>query len=257
MTTAVLNITNLTTSINQSPVLKNLSFQIPKEGEIHIIMGPNGCGKSTLSKTLTGHPSYVVEKGEILFKNVKNEVINVLELTPNERALNGIFLGFQNPIEITGISNLDFLKEVYNQHAQYRNEEIYENTFLFENKINNLLQQVNLSSNFLYRNVNEGFSGGEKKRNELLQLLLIKPKLVILDEIDSGLDIDSMEIALNLIKTLLENNSSIILISHYTNFIKKIFTFNKSVKIYKMQNGEILQEGGIELVDQIEKSGFN
>ena len=243
MTTAILKINNLTTSIKHTPVLKNLSFEIQNEGEIHIIMGPNGCGKSTLSKTLTGHPSYIIENGEILFKNIKGEVINLLELEPNERALNGIFLGFQNPIEITGISNLDFLKEIYNQHAEYRNEETYDNTFMFESKITQLLQKVNLSSHFLYRNVNEGFSGGEKKRNELLQLLLIKPKLIILDEIDSGLDIDSMEIALNLIQTLLEQNSSIILISHYTNFIKKVFNLNKPFKIYQIQNCKIVQLG--------------
>lgn len=253
----LLNIENITASINNNIILKNLSLSIKEEGEIHILMGPNGSGKSTLSKLIVGHPLYELEEGNILYKDYTNNIINLTDLEIHERALNGIFLGFQHPIEISGITNIDFLREIYNQNLLVQQNKNTLTPIEFEAMVKPLLQQVNLQPEFLYRSINEGFSGGEKKRNELLQLLLLKPKLIILDEIDSGLDIDSMELTSKLVSTLLDTNSSLILISHYTNFIRGFLKLGKKFFIHVLQKGSIVKSGDETLLNQIEAQGFN
>jgi len=183
----LLEIKNLKVSINNNEILKNLNLKVYK-GEIHAIMGPNGSGKSTFSKVLVGHPAYSILNGDILFKGS-----SILELDPEERSHLGIFLAFQYPIEIPGVSNEDFLRLAYNSKQKfYSKPEVDPVEFL--TIINEKLQLVNMSSLFLSRNVNEGFSGGEKKRNEILQMILLDSELCILDETDSGLDIDALKI---------------------------------------------------------------
>ena len=175
----LLQIINLEASIGQKKIIKNLNLEISKN-EIHLIMGPNGCGKSTLSKILAGHPSYLISSGQI---NYCNE--NLLEKTIDQRAQEGLFLAFQYPLEISGITNYDFLRSIYNQKQKFLKKSELD-PLEFMNIIQPLLEQLKMNQEFLNRNLNEGFSGGEKKRNEILQMLLLNPKLIILDEIDSG-----------------------------------------------------------------------
>lgn len=250
-----LQIQNLTVSVFNTNIINNLTLEIQNKGEIHIIMGPNGSGKSTLSKVIAGHPAYDIIDGKILF-NSKKGLIDITKMEPSKRALNGIFLGFQNPIEVPGISNLKFLEEIYKEHSIARNDLIKYKNIQLENKLLELSKKINKNIDFLYRDVNSGFSGGEKKRNELLQLLLLQPQLIILDEIDSGLDINSMQIATEIIEELASNNSSIIIISHYTNFIKKLSELNKKTVFHIMNNGNIIKSGNIEILKEIEKTGF-
>ncbi len=182
----LLEVKDLHVSINETEILKNLNLTINK-GEIHAIMGPNGSGKSTFSKVLAGHPAYSILKGDILFKG-----LSIVDLEPEQRSHLGIFLAFQYPIEIPGVSNEDFLRLAYNSKQKFYNKpEIDPLEFL--TVINEKLKLVNMSPVFLSRNVNEGFSGGEKKRNEILQMILLDSELAILDETDSGLDIDALK----------------------------------------------------------------
>ena len=201
----LLEVKDLHVSINETEILKNLNLTINK-GEIHAIMGPNGSGKSTFSKVLAGHPAYSILKGDILFKG-----LSILDLEPEQRSHLGIFLAFQYPIEIPGVSNEDFLRLAYNSKQKFYNKpEIDPLEFL--TVINEKLKLVNMSPVFLSRNVNEGFSGGEKKRNEILQMILLDAELSILDETDSGLDIDALKIISNGINNFMDSNKSIILI---------------------------------------------
>ena len=196
LNTPILEIKNLQATINENEILKNLNLKVNK-GEIHAIMGPNGSGKSTFSKVLAGHPAYQVLNGEIFFKG-----INILDLDPEERSHLGIFLAFQYPIEIPGVSNEDFLRLAYNAKQKFKNKpEVDPLEFLMI--INEKLELVDMSPIFLSRNVNEGFSGGEKKRNEILQMILLDSELSILDETDSGLDIDALKIISNGINTFM------------------------------------------------------
>ena len=182
----MLEIKDLQVSINDNQVLKNLNL-IMNKGEIHAIMGPNGSGKSTFSKVLAGHPSYTIDNGEVNFKGS-----NILELEPEERSHLGIFLAFQYPIEIPGVTNEDFLRLAYNAKQEFYNKPKVD-PIEFLTIINEKLELINMAPIFLSRNVNEGFSGGEKKRNEILQMILLDSELAILDETDSGLDIDALK----------------------------------------------------------------
>ncbi len=183
----ILSVRDLTANVEGTPILKGLNLEI-KAGEIHAVMGQNGSGKSTFSKVLAGHPAYEVTGGEVTFLGQ-----NLLELEPNERAIAGIFLAFQYPLEIPGLTNLDFLRAAYNARLKSRGEEEID-AFDFDDLIRDKLEVVKMKPEFLERSVNEGFSGGEKKRNEILQMALLEPKLAILDETDSGLDIDALRI---------------------------------------------------------------
>ena len=241
----LLEIKNLQVSINENEILKNLNLKINK-GEIHAIMGPNGSGKSTFSKVLAGHPAYSVLNGDIFFKG-----LSILDLEPEERSHLGIFLAFQYPIEIPGVSNEDFLRLAYNSKQKFYNKpEIDPIEFLII--INEKLNHVNMSPLFLTRNVNEGFSGGEKKRNEILQMILLDSELSILDETDSGLDIDALKIISNGINKFMNPSKSIILITHY----QRLLDYINPTYVHVMQDGKIIKTGSAELAKELERKGY-
>jgi len=241
----LLDVKNLSVAINNEQILNELTLKINK-GEIHAIMGPNGSGKSTFSKVLTGHPIYEITKGNILFKNK-----NIINLEPEERAHMGIFLAFQYPIEIPGVSNEDFLRLAYNLKQKfYKKPEV--NPLEFLNLINEKLSLINMSSSFLNRNVNEGFSGGEKKRNEILQMILLDVDLAILDEIDSGLDIDALKTISIGIKSFINDSKSLLLITHY----KRLLDYIKPDYIHVMSKGKIIKTGTADLANQLEEKGY-
>lgn len=241
----LLEIKDLQVSINENEILKDLNLTINK-GEIHAIMGPNGSGKSTFSKVLAGHPAYSVLNGEILFKGS-----SILDIDPEERSHLGIFLAFQYPIEIPGVSNEDFLRLAYNSKQKFYDEpEVGPIEFL--GIINEKLQLVNMSPLFLSRNVNEGFSGGEKKRNEILQMILLDSELSILDETDSGLDIDALKIVSTGINKFMNKDKSIILITHY----QRLLDYINPTYVHVMQDGKIIKTGSAELAKELESKGY-
>ena len=241
----LLEIKDLQVSINDNKILKNLNLKINK-GEIHAIMGPNGSGKSTFSKVLAGHPAYSVLNGDIFFKG-----LSILELEPEERSHLGIFLAFQYPIEIPGVSNEDFLRLAYNAKQKFYNKpEVDPIEFL--TIINQKLKLVNMSPLFLSRNVNEGFSGGEKKRNEILQMILLDSELCILDETDSGLDIDALKIISTGINNFMNSDKSIVLITHY----QRLLDYINPTYVHVMQDGKIIKTGSAELAKELENKGY-
>jgi len=241
----ILEIKNLKASINNNEILQSLNLTVNR-GEIHAIMGPNGSGKSTFSKIIAGHPAYEVLDGDIIFKGS-----SILDLDPEERSHLGIFLAFQYPIEIPGVSNEDFLRLAYNSKQKFLNKPEVDPIEFFS-IINEKLKLVNMSSIFLSRNVNEGFSGGEKKRNEILQMILLESELSILDETDSGLDIDALKIISKGINTFMDSNKAIILITHY----QRLLDYIKPDYVHVMQNGRIIKTGNAELAKELEIKGY-
>ncbi|MCM2249430.1 MAG: Fe-S cluster assembly ATPase SufC, partial [Geothrix sp.] len=204
----MLSIKNLTASINGTPVLKGIDLEI-KAGEIHAIMGPNGSGKSTLGKVLVGHPAYEVTGGEVRF-----EGRDLFELEPDVRARAGIFMGFQHPIEVPGVSNAAFLRLAYNKKAEAEGRDELD-PLEFDDFIREKIKLVSMREEFLDRSLNEGFSGGEKKRNEILQMAMLQPSMAILDETDSGLDIDALRVVADGVNRLRAPDRSMIVITHY------------------------------------------
>lgn len=243
--TPILEIKNLKVAINEREILKSLNLKVNK-GEIHAIMGPNGSGKSTFSKVLGGHPAYTVLVGEALFNGT-----DILPLEPEERSHLGLFLAFQYPIEIPGVSNEDFLRLAYNAQRSFKNEPELD-PLEFLSVIQNKLEIVKMSSTFLSRNVNEGFSGGEKKRNEILQMVLLDSQLSILDETDSGLDIDALKIVSEGINTFMKNDKAIILITHY----QRLLDYIKPDFVHVMQDGKIIKTGTANLAKELEIKGY-
>ena len=241
----ILEIKDLRASINNNEILRSLNLTI-NPGEIHAIMGPNGSGKSTFSKIIAGHPAYEVLGGDIIFKGS-----SILDLDPEERSHLGIFLAFQYPIEIPGVSNEDFLRLAYNSKQKFLNKPEVDPIEFFS-IINEKLKLVNMSSIFLSRNVNEGFSGGEKKRNEILQMILLESELSILDETDSGLDIDALKIISKGINSFMDSNKAIILITHY----QRLLDYIKPDYVHVMQNGKIIKTGNAELAKELESKGY-
>ncbi|WGH25740.1 MAG: Fe-S cluster assembly ATPase SufC [Candidatus Shikimatogenerans bostrichidophilus] len=236
----MLKIKNLYVSINKNLIIKGLNLKI-KKGEIHIIMGPNGSGKSTLSYIIAGKPKYKIEDGEILFNN---KIIN--NLKPDKISKLGIFLSFQNPVEIDGLSMYNFIKSFIKKK---NNNNILKNIY-------KKCEKLNINKKYLSRYFNLGFSGGEKKKNEILQMLILKPKLTILDEIDSGLDIDSLKNILNNIKQYINKKKkkrSLLIITHYTNIINYI----KPNFVHIIYDGKIIKSGNKKLIKKIEKYGYN
>lgn len=245
MTQKILEISELEVETQGKQILKKLNLSIGK-GETHIIMGPNGSGKSTLSKVLAGHPSYILKNGQIKFFNK-----NLSDLPPENRAHEGIFLAFQYPIEISGITNYDFLRIAYNQKQKYFGQSELDPLSFLE-KIQKFLKLLDIKEEFLSRNVNEGFSGGEKKKNEILQILVLEPKLVILDEIDSGLDIDALKIICEVLKNFLSEESSLLIITHSS----KMLDYIHPDFVHILINGKIEKTGNLELVKTLELKGY-
>ena len=238
-------IKNLHVSVDDKKILKDFNIDI-KPGELHVIMGPNGSGKSTLTHAIAGKESYQVDSGDILL-NEKS----ILDLDPEERVGEGVFVSFQYPTSLPGVNNVYFLKEAVNSIRKYRNQDEM-NSVDFMKKIKSKITEVDFDESFINRPVNEGFSGGEKKRNEILQLLMMEPSVAILDETDSGLDIDALKTVAQGINTYRNSKRSIILITHY----QRILDYLDPDKIHILIDGTIVRNGGLELVDMLEKKGY-
>ncbi|MBD2388071.1 Fe-S cluster assembly ATPase SufC [Cylindrospermum sp. FACHB-282] len=242
----VLSVRDLTAEVDGTPILKGVNLEV-RSGEVHAIMGPNGSGKSTFSKVLTGHPAYKVTGGEVIFQGQ-----NLLEMEPAQRARAGVFLAFQYPLEIPGVSNLDFLRVAYNSRRKGLGlDEV--DAFDFDDLIEQKLDVVKMNPSFLSRSLNEGFSGGEKKRNEILQMALLEPKLAILDETDSGLDIDALRIVANGVNQLANSDNATIMITHYQRLLDYIIPDY----VHVMANGQILMCGGKDLALELEARGYD
>tara|TARA_B100000131_G_C18049417_1_gene585791 strand:- start:432 stop:1181 length:750 start_codon:yes stop_codon:yes gene_type:complete len=242
----MIEINNLHVSINNKAILKGINLNV-KPGELHVIMGRNGTGKSTLANVLAGKSQYEITKGLITFEGK-----NLIELSPEERACLGLFLSFQYPISIPGVNNMYFLKSAVNSIRKFNNEtEIDAVDFLA--MIRNKLKMVALDESFIHRSVNEGFSGGEKKRNEILQMITLEPKLSILDETDSGLDIDALKIVAEGVNQYRNENRSFILITHY----QRILNFMNPDYIHVLMDGKLVKSGGKELAKKLEDQGYS
>jgi Fe-S cluster assembly ATP-binding protein len=242
----MLSIKNLTASINGTPVLKGIDLEI-KAGEIHAIMGPNGSGKSTLGKVLAGHPAYVITGGTVTFEGK-----DLLELEADERARLGIFLGFQHPIEVPGVSNAQFLRLAYNKQAEANGKEELD-PLEFDDFIQEKIKVVGMRAEFLDRSLNEGFSGGEKKRNEILQMAVLEPKLAILDELDSGLDIDALRVLGDAVTRLQRPDRALLIITHFPRILETI----QPQFVHVLSGGRILKSAGKELALELEDRGYD
>ena len=242
----MLSIKNLHASIDGKEILKGINLEI-KAGEIHAIMGPNGSGKSTLSAVLAGRADYEVTEGEVIFNGK-----NLLELSPEDRAREGVFLAFQYPVEIPGVSNINFLKTAINEIRAYKGLTPMEaKDFLATVKEKQKL--VELDGKLANRSVNEGFSGGEKKRNEIFQMAMLEPKLAILDETDSGLDIDALRIVANGVNKLKSKDNATIVITHY----QRLLDYIVPDVVHILYNGKIVRSGPKELALELEEKGYD
>jgi len=242
----MLNIRNLHASVEDKAILKGLDLEV-KAGEVHAIMGPNGSGKSTLGNVLAGREAYEVTEGEVLLDGM-----DLLELSPEDRAREGVFLAFQYPVEIPGVSNINFLKTALNEIRAYKGlPPIEAREFL--NKVKEKQQLVEFDAKLANRSLNEGFSGGEKKRNEILQLAMLEPKLAILDETDSGLDIDALRIVARGVNQLRTENNAFIVITHYQRLLEYIVPDF----VHVLYNGRIVRSGTKELALELEEKGYD
>ncbi len=242
----MLEIRDLHATVEGKEILRGINLTINK-GEIHAIMGPNGSGKSTLAKILAGHPAYVVTKGEVLF-----EGRNLLELAPDERAREGVFLAFQYPVEIPGVSNAQFLRLAYNEKRKHRNEEELD-PLEFKDLLTERAKIVEMDAGLMSRSVNEGFSGGEKKRNEILQMAVLEPKLAVLDETDSGLDIDALRVVADGVNKLRTPENAVVLVTHYQRLLNYIVPDH----VHVLYRGRIVRSGGKELAYELEEKGYD
>jgi Fe-S cluster assembly ATP-binding protein len=242
----MLEIRNLRAGIEGREILRGLDLTV-KAGEIHAIMGPNGSGKSTLAKVLAGHPSYEVLGGEVIYQGK-----NLLELGPDERARAGVFLAFQYPIEIPGVSNANFLRLAYNEARKHHGEEELD-PLEFDDLMREKMKVVEMDASFINRSVNEGFSGGEKKRNEILQMAVLDPHLAILDETDSGLDIDALRIVAQGINKLATPEKAIILVTHY----QRLLNYIEPDFVHVIYQGRIVKSGGKDLALELEEKGYD
>ena len=242
----MLEIRDLHATVEGKEILRGIDLTINK-GEIHAIMGPNGSGKSTLAKILAGHPAYEVTKGEALF-----EGRNLLELAPDERAREGVFLAFQYPVEVPGVSNAQFLRLAYNEKRKHFNEEELD-PLEFKDLLVERAKIVEMDAGLMSRSVNEGFSGGEKKRNEILQMAVLEPKLAVLDETDSGLDIDALRIVADGVNKLRTADNAIVLVTHY----QRLLNYIVPDFVHVLYRGRIVRSGGKELALELEAKGYD
>ncbi len=242
----LLEVRGLRASVNGIEILKGMDLKV-KSGEVHAIMGPNGSGKSTFAKALAGHPAYQVSGGSVLF-----EGRDLLALAPEERARAGLFLGFQYPIEIPGVANSQFLRLTYNTvQAQRGKDEL--DPLEFDDFVREKMKLLEMNPDFLDRSVNEGFSGGEKKRNEILQMALLDPRVAILDETDSGLDIDALRVVSNGVNQLGTRENAIVLVTHY----QRMLNYIVPDYVHVMGAGRIIKTGGRELALELETRGYD
>ena len=242
----MLEINNLHVEVENKEILSGIDLKI-KAGEMHAIMGLNGSGKSTLSNAITGRENYNVTKGDIIFKDE-----SILEMEPNERALAGIFMSFQYPTVIPGVNNTYFLRAAVNAKKKYKGEKEYD-AASFLKFVKSKLKEVEMDAKYLKRAVNEGFSGGEKKRNEMLQLLCLEPELAIMDETDSGLDIDALKIISKGINKYKNSSRSFLVITHYQRLLKYI----EPDVVHVLIDGKIVKSGGKELALELEEKGYS
>lgn len=242
----MLQIKNLHAIVEDKEILKGINLEVNK-GEIHAIMGPNGSGKSTLASVLSGHPKFEVTRGSILFEGKE-----LLDMEPEDRAREGIFLSFQYPVEIPGVSMVNFMRAAINEQRKYKGEEpIAASDFL---KLMREKQELlGLNSQLVSRSVNEGFSGGEKKRNEIFQMAMLNPKLSILDETDSGLDIDALRIVAEGVNTLHSPEKSTVVITHY----QRLLDYIKPDFVHVLYGGKIIKSGGADLALELENKGYD
>jgi Fe-S cluster assembly ATP-binding protein len=242
----MLSIENLHVRVGEREILKGLTLEIPA-GEVHAIMGPNGSGKSTLAQVLAGREDYVVTGGSVLYRGE-----NLLALAPEERARAGLFLAFQYPIEIPGVNNAYLLKAALNAQRQARGEPPVD-AFEFMKLIKNKMEVVGVPKEFLNRSVNQGFSGGEKKRNEILQMLLLEPRLAVLDETDSGLDVDALKIVAHGVNSLRSPERSMLLVTHYERLLELVVPD----RVHVLAGGRIVKSGGKELARELDERGYD
>jgi len=242
----MLEIRNLYAGIDGNEILKGINLTI-KKGEVHAIMGPNGSGKSTLAKVLAGHPAYQVTAGEVIYQGR-----NLLDLPPDERAREGVFMAFQYPIEVPGVSNAQFLRLAYNEKQKHLGQDELD-PLEFKDLLKQRAKIVEMDASFMSRSVNEGFSGGEKKRNEILQMAVLEPKLAILDETDSGLDIDALRIVAGGVNHLQNTENAIIVVTHY----QRLLNYIVPDFVHVLASGRIAREGGKELALELEAKGYD
>jgi Fe-S cluster assembly ATP-binding protein len=242
----LLEVRDLTAKIEERTILKGIDLTV-RAGEVHAIMGPNGSGKSTFAKVLSGHPAYQVTGGEVLFEGK-----NLLDLTPEERARAGVFLGFQYPVEVPGVTNSSFLRLAYNTvHGARGADEL--DPLEFDDFVREKMKLLEMDPVFLDRSVNAGFSGGEKKRNEILQMALLSPKLAILDETDSGLDIDALRVVANGVNKLHTQDIGLVLVTHY----QRLLNYITPDYVHVMEGGRIIKTGDKALALELEARGYD
>lgn len=245
--TDTLVISDLHVNVEETPILKGLSFSV-KPGEIHAIMGPNGSGKSTLANTLAGHPTYEVTSGKVLLGDE-----DILEMSPDQRSQAGLFLAFQYPVEIPGVRVQNFLRLAYQARFEGKEDKKFPSALAFRQHVEKLADELHVKKELLKRGLNEGFSGGEKKRLEILQMAVLEPQFAILDETDSGLDIDAIKAVAEGVKTVVEKyNTGIIVITHY----QRILKYLQPDFVHVVVEGKIVESGGTEIVEKLEKQGY-
>ena len=242
----MMQIKNLHVSIGDNDILKGVNLTLDA-GKVHVLMGPNGAGKSTLTKAIVGHYDVKVTEGEIIYKDK-----DILKMQPEERALEGIFLSFQNPVEVAGVNNAYFLRTALNAKEKYHNQK-ETNAAEFLKLMRVHVEQLSMSTDMIARGLNDGFSGGEKKRNEILQMEILQPDLIMLDEIDSGLDIDALKAVSEGINRMKDGKRTFLIITHY----RRILDYIHPDYIHVLQDGKIVKTGGPELIDILESQGYH